>query len=101
MGPARDLRDARLRRIRDHARDGGRGGGAAPGGGRADGGGGDDADAAAAAASGPTGDKRVDALVWSLRAQLQVVNSAVVNYLLVDAKLNDHFKVSGGSTTEI
>ena len=28
-----------------------------------------------------------------LRAQLKVVNSAVVNYLLVDAKLNDHFKV--------
>ena len=27
-----------------------------------------------------------------LRAQLAVVNSAVVNYLLVGAKLNDHFK---------
>ena len=40
-------------------------------------------------------------IVIPLRAQLQVVNSAVVNYLLVDAKLNDHFKVSGGSTTEI
>ena len=33
-------------------------------------------------------------IVIPLRAQLQVVNSAVVNYLLVDAKLNDHFKVS-------
>ena len=30
-----------------------------------------------------------------LRAQLAVVNSAVVNYLLVGAKLNDHFKVCG------
>ena len=37
-------------------------------------------------------------IVIPLRAQLQVVNSAVVNYLLVDAKLNDHFKVCRGES---
>ncbi len=34
-----------------------------------------------------------NSILIPLRAQLGVVNSAAVNYLLVDAKLNDHFKV--------
>jgi hypothetical protein len=34
-----------------------------------------------------------NSILIPLRAQLGVVNSAVVDYLLVEAKLNDHFKV--------
>ena len=34
-----------------------------------------------------------NSILIPLRAQLGVVNSAVLNYMLVDARLNDHFKV--------